>query len=84
MTLPPWFDPAQVILSVDVTAMLAKGVHPLQAVRDTLDACAPGSIVELRSTFEPAPLLEVFRGLGMEVWCEGGPGAFHTCIRKSG
>lgn len=84
MSAPAWYDPARVILSVDVTAMLAKGVHPLQPVREALQACAPGSIVELRSTFEPAPLLEVFRELRMDVWCEGEAGAFRTCIRKPG
>jgi len=84
MTLPLWFDPARVVLSVDVTAMLARGVHPLHEVKEILQRGVPGCIVELRSTFEPAPLLDVCREMGMEVWCEGEPGAYHTCIRKPG
>jgi hypothetical protein len=71
-----------VILSVDVAAFLDRGVHPLQTVREALGAAAPGDIVELESTFEPAPLLEVFSGEGMDVWCAGEDGIYLTSIRK--
>ncbi len=83
-TPPLWFDPARVILSVDVSAMLARGVHPLQQVQESLESAAPGDIVELRSAFEPAPLLQFFRDRRMEVWCGEEAGSFHTCIRKPG
>lgn len=80
-TLPPWYDPAKVVLSVDVAAVLATGEHPLFPVRKALAQGAPGAIVELRSRFEPTPLLDVFRAEGLEVWCGASEGGlFHTCI----
>ena len=82
LALPSWYDPAAVVLSVDVAAVLATGEHPLQRVRQTLVQGTPGAIVELRSPFEPTPLLDVFRGEGMTVWCGQEGDQFHTCILK--
>ena len=40
-------------------------------------------IVALRSAFEPAPLLELFRQEGAQVWCAREGAVFLTCILKA-
>jgi hypothetical protein len=80
--LPDWYDPAKVVLSIDVAAALASGEHPLNRVRKALAAAGPGGIVELRSAFEPAPLLDVMRGEGRPAVCVRKGEACHTVIRN--
>ncbi|MBI3131747.1 MAG: DUF1858 domain-containing protein [Acidobacteria bacterium] len=55
---PEWFDETRVVTTLDVTAMLAEGTHPLALVRRLLAEHPAGAIVRLRSPFEPAPLLD--------------------------
>ena len=52
---PDWCDPAQVVLDLDVTALLATGEHPLERVKLAVAQCAPGQVVQLTSSFQPAP-----------------------------
>lgn len=81
--LPAWYDPAKVILDLDVAALMATGEHPLERVREAIARCQPGEIVALSSPFRPEPLLGVFRSSGAQVWC-GPQGALHrTLIRKA-
>lgn len=80
--LPTWYDPAKVVLSVDVTALLASGEHPLARVKKAVAQGLSGAIVELRSSFEPTPLITLFREEGLDVWCALAGGQFHTCILK--
>lgn len=79
---PDWFDPSRVVLVVDAAAALASGVHPLHRVREALAACCAGGIVEVRSAFEPAPLLDTMKAEGMGVWCGRTGPDYRTCILK--
>ena len=80
--LPAWYDPAKVIMDLDVAALMATGEHPLERVREAVTSCAPGEIVALNSGFRPEPLLEVFTKAGMQVWCGLEGGLYRTCICK--
>ena len=80
--MPAWYDPAKVILDLDVAALMATGEHPLERARQAVARSGPGEIVALLSPFRPAPLLEVFREAGMLVWCGPEGALFRTCIRK--
>ena len=79
---PPWFDPAQVTEALDAEAFLARGEHPLGTVRKAVDRQPPGAIVTLRSSFEPAPLIEQFAGRGILVACWRDGDGFLTAMRK--
>lgn len=81
--LPSWYDPAKVVLDLDVAPLLAAGVHPLAQVKQAVAGCASGEIVQLRTGFRPEPLLFVFRSAGADVWCGREGAQFRTCIRKS-
>ena len=81
-TLPAWYEPAHVILDLDVAALMATGEHPLERVQAVFAVSQPGQILALTSPFRPEPLLEVFRSAGAQVWC-GPQGELHrTLIRK--
>lgn len=80
---PGWVDPSKVVLSVDAAELLAQGVHPLVRVREALARCGQGGIVEVRSAFEPAPLLDTMRAEGMAAWCGREGEVYRTCILKS-
>jgi len=80
--LPAWYDSGNVVLDLDVAALMATGEHPLERVREAVARCAPGEIVALTSGFRPEPLLEVFTRAGMLVWCGLEEGHYRTCICK--
>lgn len=82
MSLPAWFDPARVILEINVANLLATGEHPLPRVQAALAAAAPGAQVLLHSSFEPAPLLDVMRSLGLDAWCGRNGDSYRTLILK--
>ena len=79
---PDWCDAATVVLDLDVTALLATGEHPLERVKLAVAQCASGQVVQLRSSFQPAPLLALFTAEGMRVWCGQEGALFRTCIGK--
>lgn len=80
--LPDGFETARVVETLDVAAMLAQGTHPLAAVRRLLAEHPAGSIVRLRSPFEPAPLLDHAREEGWEAAVLREGEAFVTLLRK--
>lgn len=80
--LPEWFDSGRVVLRIEVAEFLARGEHPLAAAQKAVAACGSGDIVELRSDFPPAPLMDIFREAGMALACVREEGVFRTCIRK--
>lgn len=80
--LPTWYDPGKIVLELDVAPLLAAGEHPLGRVQKSVAASLPGEIVELRSSFRPEPLLQIFQEAGMDVWCGEDGSGFRTCIRK--
>lgn len=79
---PAWYDPAKVVLDLDVTALLAAGEHPLARVKQAVAQSAPGEIVALRSGFRPEPLISIFQSDGIQVWCGREGALFLTCICK--
>jgi hypothetical protein len=79
---PDWYDPSRLVLDLDVAALLATGEHPLERVKLAVAASAPGEIIQLRSPFLPAPLVTLFTGEGMRVWCGKEGPLFRTCISK--
>jgi len=81
---PAWYQPARVILDLDVTALLATGEHPLGRVKRAVQGSAPGDIVALHSCFRPEPLLDTFREEGLGVWCVLREGLHRTFICKPG
>jgi len=81
-TPPPWFDPAQVAEALDAEVLLAAGEHPLGAVRRALERQPPSAVITIRSSFEPAPLIDQLADRGMLVACWRQGEGFLTAFRK--
>lgn len=79
---PSWFREEDVRAVLDAADLLASGGHPLAAVRRALEALPPAAVVELRSDFEPAPLLERMRSEGIEAACVRDGDRFRTVLRR--
>jgi hypothetical protein len=79
---PPWFDPEQVAEALDAESLLTAGEHPLGAVRKALDRQPPGAVVTIRSSFEPAPLIDQLADRGILVACWRQGDGFLTAFRK--
>jgi hypothetical protein len=79
---PAWFRPEAVVLRLDADQLLAAGEHPVARIRTTLANHPPGATVEVTSSFEPAPLVELFSGEGPLVACYRLGDGFRTCLRR--
>lgn len=51
---------------LDVRPLLADGTEPFTAIRERIDALAPGQGLTLVAPFLPAPLIELLKSEGFE------------------
>lgn len=65
---PDWFDPAVVVDTIDITAMLDKGEQPVHEVLARLNYLAEGDILAINAGFIPAPLIDKTLSLGFDHW----------------
>lgn len=81
---PPWIHqpPAD---EIDTNPLLAQGIHPLGIIRQALSRMQPGETLRVRSSFYPAPLIDVLRRGGFEIYTTRvESGAALTTIRVPG
>jgi hypothetical protein len=67
--MPDWVTTGRVVQDVDAASLLARGVHPLQKIREAVGALGPGEFIKLRAPFRPEPLLAAMRRQGAQVYC---------------
>ncbi len=65
---PEWFDKSKIVVTLDARQMLENGEHPLNRVAEETANLEPGQIYQLITPFMPAPLLDVIRSKGYQVW----------------
>ena len=65
---PDWMQNATVAKSLDARPVIAGGGHPLEQVLRELKELPAGSIYLLTTPFLPAPLLDLVKKLGHQVW----------------
>jgi len=66
--VPSWLRDERVRSRADIRAMLEGGEKPLGKVLHDLSSVEPGEIYELTAPFVPAPLIEVGKAKGFDVW----------------
>lgn len=79
---PDWVETARMVETLDVSALLAGGKHPLANVRQTLGVHPVGAIVCLRSPFPPAPLLDHAREEGWQAAVIREGDGYLTALRR--
>ena len=54
--------------NIDGVAMLSRGEHPLDLVKNNLSLLAPGEVILLTTNFHPQPMIDAMLGQGAEVF----------------
>ncbi|MHC4784409.1 MAG: DUF1858 domain-containing protein [Planctomycetota bacterium] len=67
---PDWFDPANIVATIDERETTDSDEMTLVAVLRAVAPTEPSQIVELITTFIPAPGIDVMRGKGLLVWAK--------------
>ncbi|GAO30146.1 DUF1858 domain-containing protein [Geofilum rubicundum] len=65
--LPDWLGDSQVVRSFDATDVINRGESPMAAVLSTARQLGEGEVLELKSPFVPAPLLDMLKEQGFAV-----------------
>jgi uncharacterized protein (DUF2249 family) len=83
MEKPTWLDAANIKISLDARAILARGEHPLERVLQESATLNPGEIYEIITPFPPMPMIEKLNAKGFESFSEQDEsGLYHTCFLK--
>ncbi|MFZ5430643.1 MAG: DUF1858 domain-containing protein [Bacteroidota bacterium] len=77
---PAWFDPNRVVSRFDATAMINAGDSPLNEVLHKVKLLRQGEILELKTPFVPAPIIELILDKGYRVWVNKSAGKVSAFI----
>ncbi len=67
---PDWFDRAKIVASIDERVSGDEDKMPIATVTQKAARLQPGEILELITTFLPAPGIDIMREKGYLVWSE--------------
>lgn len=82
---PVWMENATVARSLDARPVIAGGGHPLEQVLGELKGLPTGSVYLLITPFLPAPLLDLLKKQGHQVWSRKNDEGLHeNFVRKGG
>ena len=80
-TPPDWVDRGRVTVRLDADTLLQSNALPLEQVTRRLRSLQASELLELRSSFHPAPLLDTLQAQGHRTFCSpAGDGAFVTFV----
>ena len=67
---PKWFNQTEIIKTLDARPIIESGGHPLEQVMKEVAEIKNGKIYELITPFFPAPLIDMVKSKGYQVWTE--------------
>lgn len=80
---PDWIDMDKVVTDYDAEQDLQAGIHPIAKVTKEMEKLNPGDIYQLRTSFIPAPLIDLMKNKNYQVFSEKiSPNEVLTFIRK--
>jgi len=79
--LPPGFQQADVVQTLDARPLLDAGEHPISTVLQSLRRLSAGQYFELVTPFLPAPLIDLAEKQGYEAWSVQSGEVFRTYFR---
>jgi len=77
-----WVDPARVRWTIDADSMLESGHEPMSEVLRRSAELGTDDLGLIRSSFRPAPLIELLEGRGFKTAVVRSGGAFATFIGR--
>ena len=66
--VPEWVTNGTLRHSMDADALLASGEHPLASVQHAIATLGPNETIQIRSSFRPAPLIDMMREKGHRIY----------------
>lgn len=78
----PWVDPGRVRWTVDADALLEAGRHPIAEVQSRAADLEGDDLGLIRSSFRPAPLIEMLEAKGFRAAVVGSGESFATFIGR--
>jgi uncharacterized protein (DUF2249 family) len=63
---PEWFNESKIVESFDAIPVINSGGHPMADVMTLAQKLQPGEILELKTPFVPAPLIDMLKSKGFE------------------
>lgn len=81
---PDWFEPDKIVLSVDEGKVDNKDGMTLNTILKGAMGVNAGEIIELVTTFLPAPGIDIMKSKGYQVWsCREGDGIIKSYFLKT-
>jgi hypothetical protein len=80
---PDWACAARAQRHIDADALLQRGGQPLESVQRALAEMQSGEVLSVSSGFYPAPLIDVLRKAGHNVFCQSTERQSVTYVRRS-
>lgn len=65
---PGWFDEKKITVRYDASPVINAGDSPMSEVLQKSSSLNPGEIMELKTPFVPAPILDMLKGKKFLVW----------------
>lgn len=65
---PDWFEQGAIKKSLDARPLIESGERPMEAVLAALEPLSEGEVLELITPFVPAPLIDMAKRKGVQVW----------------
>lgn len=81
--LPEWVDLQSVVWTLDADSLLEANQHPISEVKRRASNLNPGEIGLIRSSFRPAPLIDVLAAQGIDTATHRSSSGFHTYVRSA-
>lgn len=72
---PPWAEDKNVVQTIDVRPLIEQGEHPKEHVLKQSAKLSSGEVLQLLTPFKPAPLMDILRQRGFQVWADD-----HRCF----
>lgn len=61
---PKWFSPEKVVHRFDASPVINAGESPMADILSQVNKLQPGEILELKTPFVPAPIIDMLKGKG--------------------
>jgi hypothetical protein len=69
---PEWFDTKKITSTLNATPIINSGGSPMSKILHQTNILKPGEIFEIRTPFIPAPIIDMLKAKGFNVYCVQG------------
>lgn len=82
--IPQWFDESKIAIHFDASPVINSGGSPMADILSMSQKLNPGEIMELKTPFVPAPIIDILKGKDFRVYSRETQDGVKTYISKKG